>query len=58
MPKIHPDLELDAEAAADLDTALKPLKTWARKHCQPDFFTVKDITPHTITEAEVREALA
>ncbi|WP_313453491.1 hypothetical protein [Stutzerimonas nitrititolerans] len=48
--------ELDEEAEAALEKALEPLKAWARKHCQPDFFTVKDITPHTVTEADVRAA--
>jgi len=44
------------ESMAELEKALEPLASWARKHCQPDFFTVKDITPHTITEADVRAA--
>lgn len=48
---------LDKQALLDLEAALKPLKAWARKHCQPDFFTVKGVTPHTITEEEVRAVM-
>jgi len=36
--------------------ALEPLKDWARKFCQPKFFTVEKITEHTITEEDVRLA--
>ena len=48
--------ELDDEATAALAKALEPLKAWARKHCQPKFFTVKDITQHTVTAEDVRAA--
>lgn len=47
----YPDL--DDEAKEDLEKALEPLKAWARKHCQPDFFTVQDILPYTITPEDV-----
>lgn len=47
----YPDL--DDAAKAGLEEALLPLKHWARAHCQPDFFTVKDITPYTITAEDV-----
>ncbi|MQT36274.1 hypothetical protein [Pseudomonas helleri] len=47
----YPDLSKAAEA--ELQIALAPLKAWARKHCQPDFFTIKDITPHTVTAEDV-----
>ena len=47
----YPDLSKAAEA--ELDIALTPLKAWARKHCQPDFFTIKDSTPHTVTAEDV-----
>lgn len=50
--------ELDEEAAAALAEALEPLKAWARKHCQPDFFTVKDIATHELTAEDVRAAMA
>ncbi len=50
----YPDL--DAEAKEALSKALEPLKTWARKHCQPDFFTVKDITPYILTVEDVRRS--
>ena len=44
---------LDAEAKAELDIAMAPLKAWARKHCQPDFFTIKDIAEYTVTAEDV-----
>ena len=47
----YPDLSKAAEA--ELDIALAPLKAWARKHCQPDFFTIKDSTPHIVTAEDV-----
>lgn len=47
---------LDAEAKADLEQAMRPLKAWARRHCQPDFFTIKEITPHVVTAEDVRKA--
>lgn len=47
----YPDLSKAAEA--ELQIALAPLKAWARKHCQPDFFTIKGITPHTVTAEDV-----
>lgn len=50
----YPDL--NEEAKADLANALKPLEAWARKHCQPSFFTVNDITPHILTAEDVRAA--
>lgn len=50
----YPDLSKAAEA--ELDIALSPLKAWARKHCQPDFFTIKDSTPHTVTAEDVRRS--
>lgn len=50
--------EVDDEARAALEVALEPLKAWARKHCQPDFFTVKDVTPYILTEEDVRAAKA
>ena len=49
---------LDKQALLDLEVSLEPLKVWARKYCQPDFFTVEAITSHIITKEEVREALA
>lgn len=51
----YPDLSKEAEAA--LEVALEPLKAWARKHCQPTFFTVEKTTTHELTEEEVRAAL-
>lgn len=48
--------ELKTEGAQALDKALAPLKKWARQYCQPDFFTVKDVTPHELTEEDVRAA--
>ncbi len=50
--------EVDDEARAALEVALEPLKAWARKHCQPDFFTVKDVTPYILTVEDVRAAKA
>ncbi|KQQ62928.1 hypothetical protein ASF66_00820 [Pseudomonas sp. Leaf129] len=47
----YPDLSKAAEA--ELQIALAPLKAWARKHCQPDFFTIKDVTPHIVTDEDV-----
>lgn len=47
----YPDL--DDAAKASLEGSLLPLKHWARTHCQPDFFTVKDITSYTITADDV-----
>ena len=47
----YPDLSKAAEA--ELDIALAPLKAWARKHCQPDFFTIKDTKPHIVTAEDV-----
>lgn len=44
---------LDATAKADLERAMRPLMAWARKHCQPEFFTIKDVTPHIVTEEDV-----
>ena len=44
---------LDATAKADLERAMRPLMAWARKHCQPAFFTIKDVTPHIVTEEDV-----
>lgn len=48
---------LNAEAKAELDIALAPLKAWARKHCQPDFFTIKDITPYVVTAEDVSRSM-
>ncbi|SDU62169.1 hypothetical protein [Pseudomonas mediterranea] len=45
---------LRGEASRDLETALEPLKAWARKFCQPDFFTVKDVAQYTVTAEDVR----
>ncbi|MPQ69484.1 hypothetical protein [Pseudomonas sp. MWU12-2323] len=50
----YPDV--DDAARAELEKALEPLQAWARKHCQPDFFTVKNIAQHTLTEDDVRAA--
>jgi len=47
---------LDAAAKTDLERAMRPLVAWARKHCQPHFFTIKDITPHIVTVEDVRSA--
>lgn len=47
----YPDLSKSAEA--ELQIALAPLKAWARKHCQPDFFTIKDVMPHIVTVEDV-----
>ena len=44
---------LDAHAKMELERALRPLKAWARKHCQPEFFTIKDITPHIVSVEDV-----
>lgn len=52
----YPDLDSEAEAA--LEQALEPLKAWARKFCQPKFFTVEKILEHTITSEDVRAAKA
>lgn len=52
----YPDVDDDARAA--LEVALEPLKAWARKHCQPDFFTVRNVTPYILTEEDVRAAKA
>jgi len=51
----YPDLSEVAEA--ELQIALAPLKAWARKHCQPDFFTIKDITPYTVTAEDVSQSM-
>lgn len=48
--------EVGDEAKEALENALKPLKAWARRYCQPKFFTVKDITAHELTEEDVRAA--
>jgi len=45
---------VDKPALIDLEAALEPLKAWARKYCQPDFFTIKDITPYAVTAEDVR----
>jgi hypothetical protein len=45
---------VDRPALIDLEAALEPLKAWARKYCQPDFFTVKDIVQYTVTAEDVR----
>ncbi|MGC3935925.1 hypothetical protein [Pseudomonas atacamensis] len=47
---------LDAAAKADLAQAMRPLMAWARKHCQPQFFTIKDVIPHIVTVEDVRKA--
>ncbi|MBK3479896.1 hypothetical protein JJD66_27835 [Pseudomonas sp. MF6751] len=47
----YPDLSKAAEA--ELQIALAPLKAWARRHCQPDFFTIKHITAHIVTDEDV-----
>lgn len=52
----YPDVDDAARAA--LEVALEPLQAWARKYCQPDFFTVKDITPYVLTVEDVRAAKA
>lgn len=51
----YPDLSKAAEA--ELQIALTPLKAWARKHCQPDFFTIKDITPYIVTYEDVSRSM-
>ena len=48
--------ELSEAAKVDLQVALAPLKAWARKHCQPDFFTIKDITPYVVTAEDVSQS--
>jgi hypothetical protein len=45
---------VDRPALIDLEEALEPLKAWARKYCQPDFFTVKNIEQYTVTAEDVR----
>ena len=47
----------DAEAKAELERAMQPLKAWARKHCQPEFFTIKDITPHIVSAEDVSRSM-
>jgi hypothetical protein len=47
----YPTLDCDAEL--ELERAMRPLKAWARKHCQPEFFTIKDIAPHIVTVEDV-----
>jgi hypothetical protein len=44
---------LDSDAKLELERAMRPLKAWARKHCQPEFFTIKDIAPHIVTVEDV-----
>jgi hypothetical protein len=48
---------LDADAKLELERALRPLKAWARKHCQPEFFTIKDITPYIVTTEDVSRSM-
>jgi hypothetical protein len=48
----YPDFDKAAEA--ELAIALEPLKAWARKHFQPTFFTVEDITPYVLTAEDVQ----
>lgn len=45
---------VDKAALIDLDAALEPLRVWARKYCQPDFFTVKNISKYAVTAEDVR----
>lgn len=52
----YPDL--DEEATAALGAALEPLQAWARKFCQPNFFTIEKMALHTVTEEDVRLAKA
>ncbi|OUM34520.1 hypothetical protein B8W72_10520 [Pseudomonas putida] len=52
----YPDL--DDEATAALGKALEPLQAWARKFCQPNFFTIEKMALHTVTEEDVRLAKA
>ena len=47
---------LDDAARAALDVALEPLQAWARLHCQPDFFTVRNVAEHVLLIEEVRAA--
>ena len=47
---------LDAAAKGDFELAMRPLMAWARKHCQPQFFTIKDVTSHIVTVEDVRKA--
>ena len=48
---------LDIEAKTELERALQPLKAWARKHCQPEFFTIKNITPYIVTAEDVSRSM-
>lgn len=52
----YPDI--DDEAKAALEQAMKPLQDWARQFCQPNFFTIEKMGLHTVTEADVRLARA
>lgn len=50
--------EVGDEAKEALEKSLEPLRAWARRYCEPKFFTVKDITAHELTEEDVQAAKA
>lgn len=45
--------EVSAEARQELNELLEG---WARKHCEVNFYTVTDVQPYTITQADINAA--
>jgi hypothetical protein len=48
--------DVTPEAEAELLALLEPLKAWAEKHCDVNFYTVEKIKPYTVTDADIAAA--